>query len=53
MLEKDLIHLISYRPYIQTTELLLDTLFTVPLELHPKGVIFFLAPAGGSNPAGP
>ena len=26
---------------------------TVPLELHPQGGIFCLAPAGGSNPAEP
>ncbi len=25
----------------------------VPLELHPQGGIFFVAHAGGSNPAGP
>ena len=24
-----------------------------PVELNPQGGIFFLAPAGGSNPAGP
>ncbi len=28
-------------------------IFWVPLELNPQGGIFFLAPAGGSNPAGP
>ena len=27
--------------------------FLVPLELHPQGGMLFLAPAGGSNPAGP
>ena len=25
---------------------------SVPLELHPQGGIFFLAPAGDSNPTG-
>ncbi len=41
------------KSYLETNIHFTDYIQTVPLELHPQGGIFLLAPAGGSNPAGP